>query len=80
MSRIVRDLSERGLIARRLSEEDARRSLHSLTPQGVALVQEIVPQFDPLYEQVERDMGMEALGQLNALLARLAHVLAEPSS
>lgn len=80
VSRIVRDLSERGLMARRLSAEDARRSLHSITPQGRALVQEIVPQFDPLYEQIERDMGIEDLGRLNALLARLAQVLAGPST
>lgn len=75
VSRIVRDLSERGLIARHLCEEDARRSLHSLTPAGAALVREIVPQFDPLYEQIEREMGLADLNTLNALLARLAAAL-----
>lgn len=76
VSRIVRDLSERGLMQRRSCEDDARRSLHSITPAGMALVQAILPEFDPLYERIEREMGMEDLNQLNTLMARLARILA----
>lgn len=75
LSRIIRDLSERGLLARRASEDDARRFLHSITPAGMKLVREIVPQFDPLYERIERELGIKNLQHLNATMERLAKIL-----
>ncbi|QSR20159.1 MarR family transcriptional regulator [Novosphingobium sp. KA1] len=77
LSRIVRDLSERGLILRRASKEDARRYLHAITPAGMKLVREIVPQFDPLYERIERELGIKDLQRLNATMERLAEILSE---
>lgn len=77
LSRIIRDLSERGLLARRASEEDARRYLHSITPSGMELVREIVPQFDPLYERIERELGIKNLQRLNATMERLVEILSE---
>lgn len=75
LSRIVRDLSERGLLMRRASEGDARRYLHSITPAGMELVREIVPQFDPLYERIERELGIKDLRRLNTTMERLVEIL-----
>jgi homoprotocatechuate degradation regulator HpaR len=77
LSRIIRDLSERGLLMRRASEEDARRFLHSITPAGMELVSEIVPQFDPLYKRIERELGIKDLQRLNTAMERLAEILSE---
>lgn len=80
LSRIIRILSERGLIRRRTSEEDARRSHHSITPAGMQLVREIMPHFNPIYEKIEREIGLENLTRLNELLAQLASVLSDRSA
>lgn len=78
LSRIVRDLTERGLIRRRLDDDDARRSLHAITPEGMVLIEQIMPQFDPLYDQIEQTFGVD-LATLNTLLIKLAATLAAPT-
>lgn len=79
LSRIVRDLTERGLIRRRVDDEDARRSLHSITAEGMELIRQIMPHFDPIYTQIERAFGND-LPTLNALLMKLTETLTSPAA
>lgn len=75
LSRILRDLTARGLIVRRVSSSDARRFFHALTPQGRKLLSEISPEFNPIYRDIERRLGTERIKRLNASLAELLEVV-----
>lgn len=75
LSRILRDLTARGLIIRRVSSSDARRFFHSLTAQGRKLLTEVSPQFNPIYRDIERRLGTERIRRLNASLAELLDVV-----
>lgn len=75
LSRILRDLTARGLIVRRVSSSDARRFFHALTPQGRKLLMEVSPEFNPIYRDIERRLGAERIRRLNASLAELLEVV-----
>jgi homoprotocatechuate degradation regulator HpaR len=75
LSRILRDLTARGLIVRRVSSSDARRFFHALTPQGRKLLAEVSPEFNPIYRDIERRLGAERIRRLNASLAELLEVV-----
>jgi len=75
LSRILRDLTARGLIVRRVSSGDARRFFHALTPQGRRLLGEVSPEFNPIYRDIERRLGIERIKRLNASLAELLEVV-----
>lgn len=75
LSRILRDLTARGLIVRRVSSSDARRFFHALTAQGRRLLSEISPEFNPIYRDIERRLGIERIKRLNASLAELLEVV-----
>jgi homoprotocatechuate degradation regulator HpaR len=77
LSRILRDLTSRGLIAVRVCPGDARRTLHTLTKAGRKLVADIEPNFAPVYEELERRVGAEPLRQLAEALDRLSDLLEE---
>lgn len=78
LSRILRDLGGRNLIRRRSDTQDARRSFYTLTNEGRALVNAVLPAFQPMYDRIERDMGREAIVELCSLLDRLTEILAAP--
>lgn len=78
LSRILRDLGGRNLIRRRSDTQDARRSFYTLTNEGRALVNAVLPAFQPMYARIERDMGREAIVELCTLLDRLTESLAAP--
>jgi homoprotocatechuate degradation regulator HpaR len=71
LTRILRDLDQRGLVTRRNSRLDARRSLHSITPEGLRIIDEIIPRFDPFYQSLARRMDQGDVAQLGALLDML---------
>jgi homoprotocatechuate degradation regulator HpaR len=71
LSRILRDLGERGLILRRVSNTDARRFFHSLTAKGRDLLEEVSPAFNPVYKHIEARFGIERIEDLNKRLAEL---------
>lgn len=75
LSRILRDLSARGLVSRRTDEEDARRSFNSLTPSGAKLIAEVMPKMDNFFIDLEANMGVERIKRLNGLLYRLLEVM-----
>jgi len=59
LSRILRDLAARGLIARRVSSKDGRRFFHTLTIRGHRLLEEISPAFNPVYREIESRFGTD---------------------
>jgi homoprotocatechuate degradation regulator HpaR len=79
LSRILRDLEARGLLSRRASEEDQRRSLVSLTPAGVALIAEAEPELSAAVAEMRGLYGPERMAELHRLLAALEAALGLPA-
>lgn len=77
LSRIVRDLDKRGLIARRTSETDQRRSIIRLTDEGRTLVEEMTPESDARYAHITEVFGYGKLELLYELLDELTDKLNE---
>ena len=75
LSRILRDLSERGLIVRRTSDEDLRRGLLSVSEDGMALIEAIAPEAARVSSEIETLFGVDRMDSLRALLTELEHSL-----
>ena len=75
LSRILRDLGDRGLITRRTSDEDLRRGLVSVSDRGVALIDAATPETTKVSADIERLYGLERMEQLKTLLAELEQAL-----
>jgi homoprotocatechuate degradation regulator HpaR len=75
LSRILRDLSARGLIAREVAADDGRRFLHALTPKGCEVIAEVAPYFEPIFHDIEARYPPERIRQLNADLRGLLEAL-----
>ena len=67
LARMERD----GLITRQRSEEDARRSVVSATPQGLALAESLSQAIASDYDDLESHLGKAKLAQLYQLLDEL---------
>jgi homoprotocatechuate degradation regulator HpaR len=66
LSRILRDMEARGLIERRQAPEDLRRSLISISPKGLKLIDAVAPYSESIYAEIAETFGkqnMEALQQ-----------------
>ncbi len=59
MTRIVRNLVDRGLVTRRTDSDDQRRSRLSITPAGIELIAELSPRINAAYEGIRQDLGAE---------------------
>ncbi len=75
LSRILRDLAERGLIERHPDPKDARRAFHSLTPAGHEQIEKVLPCFDPIYADLDARLDREQVRELNARLEALLEIL-----
>ena len=75
LSRIIRDLTERGLIRRQSDPSDARRSFHFITESGERLIEEVSPYFSPIYERLQGKLGAERVKTLNDALEALLEAL-----
>lgn len=78
LSRILKDLGERGLIVRRVSDTDARRFFHSLTAKGRHLLEQVAPAFNPVFKEIESRIGVERIEELNRRLAELLEAIQLP--
>ena len=76
LSRIVQYLEKRELVGRRISKTDMRRSMISLTPAGIKLVNKMAPQSEARYEHITRVFGYGKLELLYELLDELTDKLA----
>jgi homoprotocatechuate degradation regulator HpaR len=71
LTRILRDLLARGLIARHTNAEDQRVSEISITDLGEALIAEVGPHSERQYREIADLLGPADLEHLYALLERL---------
>ena len=75
LSRILRDLSERGLVQRRTAQNDLRRGLISISPQGRALIHAAMPTTTATNAEIERLYGADRMNKLMKLLIELEDAL-----
>ncbi len=78
LSRILKDLDERGYIIRRTSKEDMRRGLISISEHGRQLIGEAGGHSEAVYAEITSRYGVEKLARLQEMLRELETVLAEP--
>ena len=71
LSRILKSLEARGLIARRRVDSDLRRTIISVTDKGRALFARIAPQSEVAYAEIAEAVGSENIEALYALLQEL---------
>lgn len=71
LTRILRDLTARKLVARRTTEKDLRIGLISITPAGRKLIADVGPHSEIRYREIADRVGAEDLNQLYRLLDRL---------
>ena len=72
LTRMLRALEERGLIARHKDKDDGRRVLLTLTPAGQAVIDEVMPDSRRVYADIDQRFGEERIEQLLDMLDELA--------
>lgn len=72
LTRIMKALEDRGLIAKDKDADDGRRVLLSITPAGIALIREVTPESRAIYADLEARYGRERIDQLIDMLSDLA--------
>lgn len=77
LSRILRDLEERGLVTRRVPETDLRRGFVSISPVGNALIARVGPISESIYATLTRRYGAARLKLLYEMLEQLEQCLTE---
>lgn len=79
LSRMLRDLEARKLVARKLAKDDQRRSMVSITPKGLKLIETVAPFSEAIYAEITRRTGGARLAELQELLRALeASLMAMP--
>jgi homoprotocatechuate degradation regulator HpaR len=79
LSRILRDLETRRLIDRRVVKADQRRSIVSITANGLRLIKAVAPSSEAIYAEMTRRYGAGKLADLQEMLHRLeSSLLAMP--
>ena len=71
LSRILKDLEDRGLITKTQDMEDLRRSIVSITQAGLAVIEGAGPQVEEIYGEISDAFGLERTRQLQDLLSEL---------
>jgi homoprotocatechuate degradation regulator HpaR len=71
LSRILRDLEARGLVARKLVARDQRRSLLSIAPKGLKLIAQVAPHSEAIYAEIASRYGARKLAELQKMLSEL---------
>jgi len=77
LTRILRDLLGRGLIARHTSTQDQRVAEISITALGSELIAVVGPHSERQYQEIAELLGPEDLERLYALLERLEQRLTD---
>lgn len=75
LSRVLKDLIQRGLLQRRAPASDQRRSLISLSEEGRALMGRVFPPVLDGYDEVKRRYGPEKLELLREMLVEFGDVM-----
>lgn len=77
VSRMLRNLSERGFIDRKVDENDRRNTYVSLTPEGERVREEVAQKMNEMTENVLDKMGHEDTKKLIKLINKLANLVEE---
>jgi homoprotocatechuate degradation regulator HpaR len=77
LSRILKNLKNRGLIARRRSDEDMRHGYVSISCDGRTVVENMEPVVESIVAEIARRCGDLPVGELETLLDRLTDELEE---
>ena len=72
LSRILRSMETDGLITRTKAANDARRQTVELTSKGQALFEEIAPQSEAIYAEIEQKLDTQKVA---GLVSELQHVM-----
>lgn len=76
LSRILRDLEARNLIERKTAKADQRRSMVSISKEGVKLMASVAPTSEAIYAEITRRFGTRKLAELQEMLGELERSLA----
>ncbi len=76
LSRILRDLEARNLIERKTAKTDQRRSMVSISKEGVKLMASVAPSSEAIYAEITQRFGARKLGELQEMLGELEQSLA----
>jgi MarR family 2-MHQ and catechol resistance regulon transcriptional repressor len=79
---VIDKLEDRGLLQRRPSEEDRRKTLAELTPEGRATIEDAFPEHAALVDDLMADLSLEEKRTATSLLRRIEHCTSDddPSS
>jgi homoprotocatechuate degradation regulator HpaR len=77
LSRILRDLEARHLIARRAAKADRRRAVVSISAKGLRLIEAVAPSSEAIYAAMTRRYGARKLAELQDMLHALEASLSE---
>ncbi len=75
LSRILRDMEARKLIVRRQAEDDLRRSLISIGPDGLKLIDAVAPYSEGIYGEITATFGRQKIDLLQQLLRELTEAM-----
>ncbi|QOZ54223.1 homoprotocatechuate degradation operon regulator HpaR [Bradyrhizobium sp. CCBAU 53338] len=76
LSRILRDLEARNLIERKTAKTDQRRSMVSISREGVKLMALVAPSSEAIYAEITQRFGARKLAELQEMLGELETCLA----
>ena len=79
LSRMLKALETDNLLIRQKVEDDMRRQVITLTPEGEAKFAEMVPQAEAIYAQIEAEFGKQEMDSLIEKLQVLRRNLKTPS-
>lgn len=74
LTRMIKAMTERGLIERAKDASDGRRVMLSIAPKGRALLTAVAPDSAEIYRALEQAYGPERTSQLIELLIELAEL------
>ena len=77
LTRMIKAMTERGLIERAKDSSDGRRVMLSIAPKGRELLAAVAPDSAAIYRQLEAEYGPERTAQLIDLLIALAELNAD---
>lgn len=77
LSRILRDLDDRGVIRRRVSDADQRFGLVSLTESGHDLIDRVGVHSESIYGELTRRVGEARMAELLSLLREVETIVGE---
>ena len=75
LTRILKTLEDRGLVARERDAADGRRSWLALTTGGHGLIAQVAPRSREIYDTIERRFGSERVEALLDMLSELGEAV-----